>query len=198
MFRFEVRVGGTGAIGSCVVTSLSCAVDAPICWCTMHDALYQPDPVPAHALGCSIYLRSSTFIPCHCYWIAFACTTCHVAGSSVVALWSRCVGAVWAQSGIAESIIGGKMANVPEDEKWRTQILIQSQIVTGTVDSLMNKLVKFCKDTLWINALWKNTLLGTTLWEFWILGFFFWIFEHECLLHIHFRAFKPSYKFSNI
>ena len=31
MFRFEVRVGGTGAIGSRVVTSLSCAVDAPIC-----------------------------------------------------------------------------------------------------------------------------------------------------------------------
>ena len=79
----------------------------------MHDALYQPDPVPAHALACSIYLRSSTIAT----ELHLHCTTCHVAGSCVVTVWSHCVGAVWAQSGIAESIIGGKMPNVPEDEK---------------------------------------------------------------------------------
>ena len=48
-----------------------------------------------------------------------------MAGSCVVTVWSHCVGAVWARSGIAESIIGGKMANVPEDEKGRTQFKVK-------------------------------------------------------------------------
>ena len=78
----------------------------------MYSALYQPDPVPAHALACSIYLRSSSIATeLHLHVPRATCRE---------AVWSpcgRCVGGVWAKSGIAESIIGGKMANVPEDEK---------------------------------------------------------------------------------
>ena len=95
----------------------------------MHGAPYQPDPVPAHAPHLHVASILGLLLPFHCYWIVFACSTCHVAGSCVVTVWSHCVGAVWARSGIAESIIGGKMANVTEDEKWRTHISIKRQTI---------------------------------------------------------------------
>ena len=121
MYRLGVRGGGTGAIWSRVVTSV-------VLWYIMFPSFNVQSLMLCTTLFQLMHLRVASIlgllllsIPSLLNCICMYPATCREA------VWSPCghccvVVAMWAKSGNAESIIGGKMANVLDREENLEQV----------------------------------------------------------------------------